>query len=89
MVLKCDFLFVTPSPFWAHWIWFEIGSWQMQYNSNCELDQQQQGDFLEQIMLKVVTELQGAGSIELRLNSTTIAIISIHVGDPYNALLEQ
>ena len=47
-------------------------------NSNCELDQQ--GDFLKQILFKVPTELQGAGSIELRLNGKTISIISIHVG---------
>ena len=39
MVLRFDWLFVTPSQFLAHWIWPEISSWQMQYNSNCELDQ--------------------------------------------------
>ena len=46
-------------------------------SSNYELDQQ--GDFLKQIHFKVPTKLQGAGSIELRLNGKTISIISIHV----------
>ena len=56
-------------------------------SSNYELDQQ--GDFLKQIHFKVPTKLQGAGSIELRLNGKTISIISIHVLDPYSALMEQ
>ena len=46
-------------------------------SSNYELDQQ--GDYLKQIRFKVPTKLQGAGSIELRLNGKTISIISIHV----------
>ena len=46
-------------------------------SSNYELDQQ--GDFLKQIHFKVPTKLQGAGSIELRLNGKTISIISIHI----------